>query len=197
MQWALQRDDGGVTIKVQYPVAVVEKSSGTRFEPVSVNEGTIRSGGFVWPFSGDVRDLAPDTIDGLELIFTNIEAAIAKSRIGPHVLSYDRITVADLPESETRTFRNAWTVGGGKPVVDMAKARELWRRRMRQARKQMLEALDIEMTKHIDDPTSRGEIEADRQALRDVTDDPAIESARTPDDLKQVWPAVLGDKPER
>lgn len=35
------------------------------------------------------------------------------------------------------------------------------------------------------------EIEAERQALRDVTDHPAIEAAQTLKELRLVWPEAL------
>ena len=51
----------------------------------------------------------------------------------------DANDVTELPDGwqppEDRTFRNAWTLGeGGKVTVDMDKAREVWRARMRKAR---------------------------------------------------------------
>ena len=108
----------------------------------------------------------------------------------------DANDVTELPDGwqppEDRTFRNAWTLGeGGKVTVDMDKAREVWRARMRKARAPLLAALDVEMSRAFRDSAKQDEIETERQALRDVTADPAIEAAETPDQLKAVWPAVL------
>ena len=83
-----------------------------------------------------------------------------------------------------RTYRNAWEKSGAAVGVNMPKAREIHRQKMREARKPKLEALDIEQL--------RGRnVEAQKQALRDVTAAPEIESASTPDDLKAVWPDCL------
>ena len=104
--------------------------------------------------------------------------------------------VAELPDDwqppEDRTFRNAWTMGQeGAVDINMEKAREVWRNRMRKARAPLLAALDVEMSRAFKDASQQEEIEARRQALRDVTDDPALEAAKTPEELRLVWPEAL------
>lgn len=87
----------------------------------------------------------------------------------------------DVPSD--RTFRNAWT-WNGKVDHDMEKCRAIHRDRMRAARAPKLAALDIKQL--------RGEdVEAEKAALRDVTADPAIDAAKTPEELKAVWPEAL------
>jgi len=78
-------------------------------------------------------------------------------------------------------------------TVNMLKARDIQRDKMRIARKPKLEALDVDFQRAIenDDATEKASIVAQKQALRDVTQDPAIESATTPDELKAVWPEIL------
>lgn len=78
-------------------------------------------------------------------------------------------------------------------TVNMLKARDIQRDKMRIARKPKLEALDVDFQRAIenDDATEKASIVAQKQALRDVTQDPAIESATTPDELKAVWPDIL------
>ena len=83
-----------------------------------------------------------------------------------------------------RTFRNAWKAGSGCVDHDMGKCRELHRDRLRVARAPKLAALDIQQLRGID-------VEAQKQELRDVTSDPRIESAKTPEELKAVWPDCL------
>ena len=91
------------------------------------------------------------------------------------------VTDAEIPTD--RTFRDAWD-DAGSISVNMGKAREIHRERMRRVRAPLLAALDIRQL--------RGEdVDAEKQVLRDVTADPAIDSANTPDELKAVWPAVL------
>jgi hypothetical protein len=118
-----------------------------------------------------------------------IAAVIAKADLD--CVSWRRITAADIPAD--RYFRNAWTDGGAAIAVDMPKARDIHRDRMRQARQPRLAALDIEYQRADErgDAAAKADIAARKQALRDVTADPAIEAAKTPEDLHAVWPAVL------
>jgi hypothetical protein len=104
--------------------------------------------------------------------------------------------VTELPDDwqppEDRTFRNAWTLADGAEIaVEMQKARELWKDKMRKARAPLLAALDVEMSRAFKDGAGQEEIGARRQALRDVTADPAIEAAKTPEELRLVWPEAL------
>jgi|GraSoiStandDraft_4_1057263.scaffolds.fasta_scaffold44478_4 hypothetical protein len=94
--------------------------------------------------------------------------------------------------STDRDFREAWT-DNGKLTVDMPKARAIHTDRLRQLRAPKLAALDVEMTRAYKDPARQESIEARRQALRDVTDNPAIATAKTPDELRAVLPAALRD----
>ena len=83
-----------------------------------------------------------------------------------------------------RNFRNAWEQASNKVAVNMAKARDLHRQKMREARKPKLEALDVEQLRGRD-------VEAQKNILRDVTALPEIELAATPEELKSVWPDCL------
>lgn len=78
-------------------------------------------------------------------------------------------------------------------TVDMSKARNIWRDKIREERKPKLEQLDVDFMRAVeaDDATEKAAIAAKKQALRDATDDPAIEAATTPEALKQVRPAAL------
>lgn len=90
-----------------------------------------------------------------------------------------------------RTFRGAWSASGTSIVVDMPKARNIWRDRMRMARTPKLAELDIAYMRAHEDGSPTAGIVAKKQTLRDVTDDPGIEAARTPEELKQFWPSCL------
>ncbi len=100
-----------------------------------------------------------------------------------HILTADA-----LPAD--RTFRNALK---NDLTHDMGKAREIWRDKIRQARARILQALDIEYQRadEVGDTDRKRAIVATKQALRDATDDPRIEAAQTPEELKAVWPEVL------
>lgn len=95
--------------------------------------------------------------------------------------------------SNDRTFRNAWKDTGSKIDVDMPKARDIWRDKMRLARAPKLIALDIQFQRadEAGNQAKKQEIASKKQILRDVTELPAIEAAQTPEELKAVWPKEL------
>lgn len=98
----------------------------------------------------------------------------------------------DIPED--RTFRDAWksTPENQKMTlsVDMPKARNLWRNNVRNRRKPLLEALDIEYQQADEkgDASEKAKIAAKKKKLRDAPEDPRIEAAQTPEDLKLIDP---------
>lgn len=94
-----------------------------------------------------------------------------------------------------RTFRGAWTdvTDDASIDFDMEKCREIWKERMRVARAPKLEALDVKFQIALENAEPTTDIVAIKRELRDVTADPGIEAALTPDDLKAVWPDVLND----
>lgn len=95
---------------------------------------------------------------------------------------------ADIPKD--RTFRNAW---GTNFVVDMAKAVEIQKDTLRFMRAQKLIDTDIEFLKAIEvgDVAKQAAVSAKKQALRDVTNDPRLASAKTPEELKAIIPEIL------
>jgi len=80
-------------------------------------------------------------------------------------------------------------------TVDMTKAREIKRDQLRAERKPLLEQLDVEFMRaqEAGDTQKQALISDKKQSLRDVTADPAIDAATTPDELKAVRPSVLQD----
>jgi len=77
----------------------------------------------------------------------------------------------------------------------MDKAREIKKDMIRAERKPKLEELDVAFMRAVEagDTEAQATIAAQKQALRDATDDPAIASATTPDELKAVVPTALQD----
>ena len=76
-------------------------------------------------------------------------------------------------------------------TVNMDKARDIWRDKMRETRAPILQKLDVEFQRALEQNKDTSEIVAKKQALRDVTIHPDIAAATTTDELKQVWPDVL------
>ena len=80
--------------------------------------------------------------------------------------------------------------------VDMAKAREIHKTKIRIARTPKLQELDIEFQKALETSSSTTDIVAKKQALRDAPADSGIASASTPDELKAQWKTdILGTSP--
>lgn len=77
--------------------------------------------------------------------------------------------------------------------VNMVKAREIHKNKLREMRAPLLSKLDIEYTKALEagDTARMQEIAAEKQALRDVTKAPEIEAASTPEELKVAIPEIL------
>jgi len=80
--------------------------------------------------------------------------------------------------------------------VDMAKAREIHKDKIRLARKPLLEALDVEFQKALETGASTTDIVAKKNALRDAPADSGITSASDADALKAQWKTdILGTSP--
>lgn len=132
---------------------------------------------------GGVSILVPVANCGLtldEIIKKDVPAGVA----------YKIVDVSELPTD--RTFRNAWTLKD-KLDVDLDKAKEIHKDTLRRLRKPFLEALDVEFTRALEegDTKKQADVVARKKALRDITADPALVNAKTPDELKRVFPDAL------
>ena len=98
-------------------------------------------------------------------------------------------------DSLDNTFRNAWTCDTDmNPTVDMTLAKDVWRDKIRRARKPKLEELDIEYMRAQEAGEDTSAIVSTKNKLRDFPSKPEIESASTVEELKAIWDDDLGDK---
>ena len=80
--------------------------------------------------------------------------------------------------------------------VDMAKAREIHKSKIRAPREPKLAELDIEFQKALETGASTTDIVAKKQALRDAPADSGIAAASDTDALKAQWKTdILGTSP--
>ena len=80
--------------------------------------------------------------------------------------------------------------------IDMAKAREIHKEKIRAARAPKLAELDIEFQKALETGASTTDIVAKKQALRDAPADSGIAAASDADALKAQWKTdILGTSP--
>ena len=80
--------------------------------------------------------------------------------------------------------------------IDITKAKELHKDKIRIAREPKLAALDIEFQKALETGASTTDIVAKKQALRDAPADSGIAAASDTDALKAQWKTdILGTSP--
>ena len=77
-------------------------------------------------------------------------------------------------------------------TIDITKAKEVWKNKIRIARKPALEKLDINFMKAQEAGTDTASIVADKNTLRDLPEQ--VDTATTTDEIKTVWNDMLGDK---
>ena len=92
-----------------------------------------------------------------------------------------------------RTFRAAWKAVGKSIEHDMDKCREIHKTKLRELRSPKFEPIErAQRTALVNGDTATARtLEANLQALRDVTNHPAIAAAVTPEELKAVIPDAL------
>jgi len=77
-------------------------------------------------------------------------------------------------------------------TIDISKAKEVWKNKIREKRKPVLEQLDIDFVKAQETSSDTTSIVADKQTLRDLPSQ--VDTATTTDEIKAVWNDMLGDK---
>lgn len=82
-----------------------------------------------------------------------------------------------------RTFRNAWKDDNGIKV-DMSKAKDLTKDRLRNERKPLLEAQDVAFQRALESGASTAAIVSEKQRLRDITKQ--VDGITSLDELKAL-----------
>ena len=97
-----------------------------------------------------------------------------------------------------RHFRNAWTLSGTVISEDMATAKTMFKDKIRDVRKPLLEAQDVLYMKAIEDGDSSAQstVATKKKELRDAPAASAITNADTIAKLKAAWnTSLLGTSP--
>ena len=97
-----------------------------------------------------------------------------------------------------RHFRNAWKLNGSVMAEDMTAAKVIFKDKIREVRKPLLEAEDVVYMKALeaDDASAKTASVAKKKALRDAPAAKAIADADTIAKLKAAWDtSTLGDSP--
>ena len=112
----------------------------------------------------------------------------------PSGLSYEIVEDSAIPTD--RSFRNAWKQNGKTIETDMAKAREIHKTNIREARAIKFAELDVEFQRALETSSSTTDIVAKKQALRDAPAASGISTAASEADLKAQWDTTnLGTSP--
>lgn len=99
-----------------------------------------------------------------------------------------------------RNFRDSWVLNGNRKVIteDLATAKTLFKEKIREVRKPLLEALDVDYMKALEAGNSSAQTTAKnkKQALRDAPAASAITNASNITELKAAWDtSILGSSP--
>ena len=97
-----------------------------------------------------------------------------------------------------RDFRGAWSLSGTVISEDLTKAKEIFKDKIREVRKPLLEAEDVTYMKAMedDDATAKAASVTKKNSLRDAPAASAITNASDIAALKAAWDAdLLGDSP--
>ena len=77
-------------------------------------------------------------------------------------------------------------------TIDISKAKDIWKDKIRVARKPALEKLDVDFMKANESGEETTSIVADKQTLRDLPSE--VDTATTTDEIQDVWNDMLGEK---
>lgn len=133
----------------------------------------------------------------LERVLGPLTDEMYRDHVHDRAVPKDARDILELPDDWTprldRAFRDAWVAKDGEIGVDMPKARDIHRARLRVARAPLLAALDIETMRATEksDIGALAEVLTKKQDLRDAPAHAAIDRAKTPDELKKLTIEVL------
>jgi hypothetical protein len=110
----------------------------------------------------------------------------------------NQVDASTVTVPSDRHFRGAWTLNGKVISEDMAKAKEIFKDKIREVRAPLLDAEDVVYLKALeaDDASAKTASVNKKKALRDAPAAQAITDADTIAKLKAAWDtSVLGDSP--
>ena len=77
-------------------------------------------------------------------------------------------------------------------TVDITKAKDIWKNKIRKARESAMTKLDVDYMKAQEQGSDTTSIVADKNTLRNLPSQ--VDSAATENEIKAVWNDMLGDK---
>ena len=110
----------------------------------------------------------------------------------------NQVDASTVTVPSDRHFREAWSLSGSVISEDLTKAKEIFKDKIREVRKPLLEAEDVVYMKALeaDDASAKTASVTKKTNLRNAPSASAITSASTITELKNAWDAdLLGDSP--
>ena len=108
------------------------------------------------------------------------------------------VDASSVTKPSDRHFRNAWSLSGKTITEDMTAAKVIFKDKIREVRKPLLEEQDTLFMKALedDDSSAQSTIKTKKKALRDAPAASAITNADTITKLKAAWDTTnLGTSP--
>ena len=108
------------------------------------------------------------------------------------------VDASTVTKPSDRHFRGAWKLSGSTISEDITKAKAIFKDKIREARKPLLDAEDVVYMKALEasDSSAQAASIAKKKKLRDAPATTAIENADTIAKLKAAWDAsTLGTSP--
>ena len=108
------------------------------------------------------------------------------------------VDASTVSKPSDRHFRGAWKLSGSTISEDMTKAKAIFKDKIREARKPLLDAEDVVYMKALEasDSSAQAASVAKKKKLRDAPAATAIENADTIAKLKAAWDtSTLGTSP--
>ena len=102
----------------------------------------------------------------------------------PEQYKLTAIIVEDDVIPSDRLLRDAWDLQDGKVIEDLEKSKEITKERLRAERKPLLEQLDIEYMRALENENDTSSIVTEKQRLRDITN--GIDDINDVNNLKQL-----------
>ena len=139
-------------------------------------------------YNGEARQSFPSDDELLAFVLNRDLLIHPNYRPG---IPYELVDEEDWPTDHT--FVDAWQCTAGKITTNMPKARLIHMDRIRQVRDLELRSRDVPFMKALEagDTVEQNRIAAEKQALRDIPQTLSLSGARTPTQLKALWPPDL------
>lgn len=107
---------------------------------------------------------------------------------------YRIVTREDIPVDQT--YRDCWRLSERENdliAIDVDKAKEVWKKKMRNARELIFPKLDTDFFRALEfaDIDKQKEIAERKRLLREVTALPELENAKTVEEIEAIWPEYL------